>query len=76
MDEEIDWMEGNAMSADMHDLLVSTEVAVHYGISVRTVERQVEQGLPAEKATQERCLSGAAGQMAERRARPTASRQG
>jgi hypothetical protein len=44
------------MSSDLHDLLLLSEVAEHYGVSVRTVERWVEQGVPAQKATEEQLL--------------------
>jgi hypothetical protein len=44
------------MSSYEDELLLVTEIAEQYGVSLRTVERWVEQGLPAEKATQEQLL--------------------
>jgi hypothetical protein len=45
------------MNLDLHDLLLITEMAERYGVSVRTVERWVEQGVPAQKATDEQLLA-------------------
>jgi phage terminase Nu1 subunit (DNA packaging protein) len=45
------------MHSHEDDLLLVTEVAEQYGVSVRTVERWVEQGLPAQKATNEQLLA-------------------
>ena len=44
------------MRSTEDELLLVTEVAALYGVSVRTVERWVEQGLPAEIATEEQLL--------------------
>jgi hypothetical protein len=44
------------MSSTEDELLLVTEVAEQYGVSVRTVERWVELGLPAQKATEEQLL--------------------
>lgn len=45
------------MHSTEDELLLVTEVAEQYGVSVRTVERWVEQGLPAQKATEEQLLA-------------------
>ena len=44
------------MSSQEDEFLLVTEIAAQYGVSIRTVERWVAQGLPAQKATQEQLL--------------------
>jgi phage terminase Nu1 subunit (DNA packaging protein) len=44
------------MRSQEDELLLVTEVAEQYGVCVRTVERWVEQGLPAQKASEEQLL--------------------
>jgi transposase len=44
------------MQPDISDLLVVAEVAEQYGVSQRTVERWIERGLDAQKATDEQIL--------------------
>ena len=45
------------MHSPEDELLLVAEGAALYGVSVRTVERWVEQGLPAQKATNEQLLA-------------------
>src|SRR5712691_4102872 len=44
------------MSTEDHDLLLVTEIAKQYRVSERTVERWIERGLDATKATDEQLL--------------------